>query len=225
MLGTKYRFEYELIPDVESQASEGFQWYVVRLRNIGEDTLTDLEAQFRLVGTQGTVDNEAQPFGSLFPNEPKTLSFLAHVLETSQTYLSIHGRVGNSNFFWDAERGEVRSEQKISIKLRMEDLNKDLHTKLEQARQALLQQKEETRAKADVVTHVLMVEIKDEYKRNKEAFDGWIKRNEEDVTRTKREAKAKIEAQIEEIKNEDFTTWSKKNEEDAEKWMTGEANA
>jgi len=223
MLGTMYPFEYELTFDTKTQ-DEGTEWYTARLRNISDNTLTDLEAHFHLVDAEGIVDEEAQSFGTLFPNEPETLSFLAHVSEKSQVYLSINGRDGKSNFFWDMEKGEVKSFQKISIKSRLEELNKDLHSKIQQSKQVLKQQEQEAEGKMKASEQASIAEIKDEYKGNKEAFDGWVKSKEDYIERTKRETKAKIEAHVAEVKNEDFTTWTKKNEEYVEEWMSGEAN-
>ena len=86
-----------------------------------------------------------------------------------------------------AEQAKSRADQKAKLQTKIDNLNKKLHTKLEQAKQASQQQKNEAKAKVDAL--------------------------EKKAAKAKGEAKAKIEARIADIKesekksSEDFNKW------------------
>ena len=88
MFETKYPFEYEVSPD-QSAGAEKFQRYVVRLKNIGNEVLTDLNVQVDLIDTKGAMDSGNQLIAKLAPNEPETMSFQVHASATSKPFLSV----------------------------------------------------------------------------------------------------------------------------------------
>jgi len=49
MIGTKTPFEYEVLPSDRESHLQDSQWYTVRLRNVSDDTLTELEVGLHLV--------------------------------------------------------------------------------------------------------------------------------------------------------------------------------
>ena len=114
MLGNKYPFEYELAP-VPSTQSE-FQEYEVRLKNIGQEPLVNLQVWLHLT----EIEDVYVPFGTLGPNEPKTMSFLVHTSRTGEAYLTVYGQEKNGNFYWNQEDGEICSKHKNQVKAKIE---------------------------------------------------------------------------------------------------------
>jgi len=219
---TKIPFEYELNSDGQSVGPDGSQWHVVRLRNVGDAIMTDVEVRLNLMNAEGSLEYDDRSFGSLAPNEAKTLSFLVHASETNQPFLTVHWHEKDTNFYWNSEKGEVRSH--LEATTIREDLKK-LGAKSEHARKAFLQRQKKVKAKIDATAHAKITKVKDEYGKNEKALNRWSQRNEKKVAKVKSKAKAKVESEIAEIKNEDFETWSKKNREDVQKWMDGKADA
>lgn len=152
MSGKNYPFEYELTQ--YKSAPAGLQWYSVRLKNISNDPLTDLEVQIYLGDTPGTLDGENHPFGTLNPNETKTESVLAHDWEISEVHLRIHGRIQNSDFSWDSASSENEAEFRLNQK-----------------------NKQKRKREAEIA------EIKEKYREKDEALDKRSKKTEADVER------------------------------------------
>lgn len=103
------------------------------------------------------------------------------------------------------EQAKSRTDQKVKLQSRIDNLNEKLRARLEAAKLRSMEQEKETKAKIEAL--------------------------EKKAAKAKGETKAKIETRICEIKEkykrdeEAFERWSNKNEEDIEKVMTGEANA
>ena len=114
MIGTKTPFEYEVLPSDRESHLQDTQWYTVRLRNVSDDTLTELEVGLHLVNPQGQENVEWQFFGSLVPNESKTLSLLAQASYVSRDYLTVSGEVNNRVFHWNNEIGEALDKKTIT---------------------------------------------------------------------------------------------------------------
>ena len=114
MYGIKNPFEYEVLPGDRESHLQDTQWYAIRLRNLSDDTLTELEVGLHLVNSQGQENVEWQFFGSLVPNESKTLSLLAHATDVSHAYLSVSGEEENRVFHWNNETGEVLDKKNIT---------------------------------------------------------------------------------------------------------------
>ena len=151
MLGTNYPFEYELTQGTVSEPGK-LQWCELRLKNISSDALMDLEVHVRLGDAQGIADSETRSFGTLMPNDSKTMSFQVPAWTTNQAHVSVHGRHQNSEFSWDSAAKEDRDE------FRLKEKNE-------------AQRKREER----------ILEIKEEIDKTDEAIDKKAKENEGDV--------------------------------------------
>jgi hypothetical protein len=114
MIGTKTPFEYEVLPSDRESHLQDTQWYTVRLRNLSDYTLAELEVGLHLVDSKGQENIEWQFFGSLVPNESKTLSLLTRVSDVAQAYLSVSGQESNRIFHWNNEVGEVLDKKSIT---------------------------------------------------------------------------------------------------------------
>lgn len=115
MLGTNYPFEYELTPDTVSERSK-LQLYEVRLKNISSDTLMDLEVYIRLGDAQGIADSGNRCFGTLMPNESKTMSFQAPAWPTNRAHISVRGHCRGSSFYWDSAWKETKEDFRLKEK-------------------------------------------------------------------------------------------------------------
>ncbi len=114
MYGIKHPFEYEVLPVDRESRLQNSQWYTIRLRNLSDDTLNELEVGLHLVDSQQHENVEWQFFGSLVPNESKTLSLLSQVADVSSAYLSVYGREENRVFHWNNKTGEVLDRKTVT---------------------------------------------------------------------------------------------------------------
>ena len=114
MNGKKTPFEYEVITDGRESLLENYQWYAVRLKNLNDEVLTELEVGLHLVNLQGHENVEWQFFGSLVPNESKTLSLLVQASDVTHAYLSVSGQENNRIFHWNNEIGKVVDKKNIT---------------------------------------------------------------------------------------------------------------
>ena len=151
MLGTNYPFEYELTADTVSEPSK-LQWYELRLKNISNDAFTDLEVYVRLGDAQGIADSENRSFGTLMPNESKTMSFQAPTWTTDEANIIVHGHHRDSSFYWDSAWEENKEEFQLKEK----------------------NEKQRKREKR-------ILEVKGEIEKIDETIDKKSKENEEDV--------------------------------------------
>jgi hypothetical protein len=114
MIGSKSPFDYEIITGNRESHLENYQWYTIRLKNLSDDVLTELEVGLHLVNSQGQENVEWQFFGSLVPNESKTLSLLTHVIAVSSSYLSVSGQENNRIFHWNNKTGKVLDKKNMA---------------------------------------------------------------------------------------------------------------
>jgi len=116
MNGSKYPFEYEVVPSGRESHLQDSQWYTIMLRNQSDDVLVELVVGFHVFNSQGQENVESQFFGSLMPNESKTLSLIVHTLDVCRTYLSVLGQDQENNriFHWNNETGEVLDKKSIT---------------------------------------------------------------------------------------------------------------
>jgi hypothetical protein len=114
MIGAKNPFEYEVLTDGRESYLENYQWYTVRLKNLKDEVLTELEVGLHLINSQGQENVEWQFFGSLVPNESKTLSLLVQASVVTHAYLSVSGQENNRIFHWNNEVGEVVDKKNIT---------------------------------------------------------------------------------------------------------------
>lgn len=114
MYGIKHPFEYEVLPVDRESRLQNSQWYTIRLRNLSDDPLNELEVGLHLVDSQQQENVEWQFFGSLVPNESKTLSMLSQASNVRRSYLSVSGEEENRVFHWNNETGEVLDKKTIT---------------------------------------------------------------------------------------------------------------
>jgi hypothetical protein len=114
MIGTKHPFEYEVFDSNRESHLEGYQWYVVRLKNLSDEVLSELEVGLHLVNSQRQEKVEWQFFGTLVPNESKTLSLLVQASDFSRAYLTVSGEDNDRIFHWNNEIGVHLSKNTIS---------------------------------------------------------------------------------------------------------------
>jgi uncharacterized phage infection (PIP) family protein YhgE len=114
MNGTKQPFEYEARPSDRESHLQNSQWYTIRLKNLSDDTLDELEVGLHLVNSKGQENVEWLFFGSLVPNESKTLSLLVQASDVAHAYLSVSGQENNRIFHWNNEVGEVVDKKDIT---------------------------------------------------------------------------------------------------------------
>jgi hypothetical protein len=132
MNGIKHPFEYEVLAGDRESHLQNTQWYTIRLRNLSDDTLAELEVGLHLVDSQGQENVEWQFFGSLVPNESKTLSLLAQASDVAHAYLSVSGQEDNRIFHWNNEVGEVIDKKSITretIEAKIAELEEQYATK------------------------------------------------------------------------------------------------
>ena len=172
----------EFIDDVSNRLTSG-KWAIVA--DINEEWETPVDARMSALG--GTVFRaERQKFGH--EQHSKDMAAIkAHIARLK------------------AEQAKAGADHKAKIQLKIDNLNKKLNVKLEEAKLREKEQEEENKAKVQAL--------------------------EKKAAKAKAEAKAKIEAQIADMKEdykkdqENFDRWAQKNEEDVDKWMTGESSA
>jgi len=192
MLGTKYPLEYEITLDDMTTRPEGSQWYIVRLRNISKTLLLDLEVQLVFMDGQEVVENEKQTFGSLGPDEPRTMRFLVHAPVTNEVYLNVFGRERKSYFYWNsplkAVEGVVHAEQQAKTPSRLDKMNEKLLSELELAKVNLHQRQNEAIAKIETLEKKALkdrervkskiaareAEIEKKEEEGNETFDRWL---------------------------------------------------
>ena len=114
LIGTKKPFEYEVLTDGRESHLENYRWYTVRLRNLTDEVLSELEVGLHLVNAQGQENVEWQFFGPLVPNESKTLSLLVQAPDVARAYLSVSGQENDRIFHWNNEVGEVIDKKTLA---------------------------------------------------------------------------------------------------------------
>jgi len=101
----KYPFEYELNP---SEIEKGSNWVTLKLKNIGNETLSDLDVQLHSVDTYNL-----SVFGSWFygagqfitklgPNEEKDLLFRVNAVGSADVYATIKMSKDGKYSWWES---------------------------------------------------------------------------------------------------------------------------
>ena len=104
MLRYKYPFEYELSPE---SLDKGTRWLTLKLKNIGEKTLAQLDVRLHSGDTSHMfVYTMGEYITFLAPNEERTLSFQVFagtVFEgTTVVYVNTLGRKDGDYFYWES---------------------------------------------------------------------------------------------------------------------------
>lgn len=115
----KYPIEYELNPtDIE----KGTNWVTLKLKNIGNETLTDLDVQLHsgdtynltVYGTWWT--GGGQHITALAPSEQNEVVFRVNAIGSADTYATLKGRKDGKFFWWESSRTKLHiSDEKAKI--------------------------------------------------------------------------------------------------------------
>jgi hypothetical protein len=110
MIRFKYPLEYELIPDILEKST---QWLTLRLKNVGDDSLHNLDIKMHSTDTlQISFNSSSGYIHRLTPDEEQHLNFQVDVHGTTALYISIRYFKEGGSFHWDSPwiREEVLGE-------------------------------------------------------------------------------------------------------------------
>jgi hypothetical protein len=105
MLRWKYPIEYELTP---KEIEKGTNWVTLKLKNMGSETLKDLDVQLHSLDTYNlsvyeTWWSEAGQYVSeLGLNEEKELVFRVNAIGSADAYATIKGRKAGKYWWWES---------------------------------------------------------------------------------------------------------------------------
>jgi hypothetical protein len=100
MIRHKYPIEYELTPET---LEKGMQWLVLRLRNVGDDNLHNLDIRMHSTDSlQISFRNSNDYIHRLTPFEERHLNFQVDVHGTTALYISIRYYKEGGSFHWDS---------------------------------------------------------------------------------------------------------------------------
>jgi len=117
----KYKFplEYELNP---AEVEKGANWVTLKLKNIGSETLRDLDAQLHSVDTYNLSvfgswgPGAGQLITELGPNKEVRLVFRVNALGSANVYVTLKGREDGKYFWWESGWSSLHlSEEKAEI--------------------------------------------------------------------------------------------------------------
>jgi hypothetical protein len=101
----KYPFEYELNP---SEIEKGSNWVTLKLKNIGNETLNDLDVQLHSVDTYNLsvfgswFYGAGQFISTLGPNEQKDLLFRVNAVGSADVYATIKMSKDGKYSWWES---------------------------------------------------------------------------------------------------------------------------
>ena len=101
----KYPIEYELTP---TEVEKGTNWVTFKLKNIGKETLTDLDVQLHSMDTYtvsvyGTWwSGGGKHIMELKPNEESELAFRVNAIGSADAYATLKGRKDGRHFWWES---------------------------------------------------------------------------------------------------------------------------
>jgi len=102
---SKYPIEYELNP---TEIEKGTNWVTLKLKNIGNETLEDLDVQLHSVDTYnlsvyGTWwSGGGQHITELRPNKESQLTFRVNAIGSADAYATLKGRKNGKFFWWES---------------------------------------------------------------------------------------------------------------------------
>jgi hypothetical protein len=115
----KYPFDYELTP---SEIDVGTNWVTLNLKNIGRETLRDLDIQLHSLDTYNLTVYGLGLFGAgqylqeLRPGEEKEEVFRVNAVGSANVYVTIKARRDGINFTWESGWTNIRlHEEKAEI--------------------------------------------------------------------------------------------------------------
>jgi len=108
----KHPIEYELNP---TAVDEGNNWVTLKLKNIGSETLENLDVQLHSLDTYNlSVYGASSGFGAgqylseLEPNEEKEVVFRINASGSAELYITIKGRKDGKYFWWESSWTQVK---------------------------------------------------------------------------------------------------------------------
>jgi|SRR6185437_4290896 len=119
MMRLKYPIEYELRPET---LDKGGQWLILRLKNIGDDKLHNLDIKMHSTDSLNISFRNPNTFVHLLaPNEEESLYFHVDAYATTAIYISIRYFKNGGYFHWDSPWirktviGEVAELERILV--------------------------------------------------------------------------------------------------------------
>jgi len=115
----KYPIEYELTP---TEIETGTNWVTLKLKNIGSETLRNLDVQLHSLDTYNLSVYGTWWFGAgqhiteLEPIKEKELAFRVNAIGSANVYATIKARKDGKYFWWESGWTNIRlSEEKAEI--------------------------------------------------------------------------------------------------------------
>jgi hypothetical protein len=102
---SKYPIEYELNP---TEIEKGTNWVTLKLKNIGNEALSDLDVQLHSVDTYNLTvygtwwSGGGQHITELRPNRETQLTFRVNAIGSADAYATLKGRVDGKFFWWES---------------------------------------------------------------------------------------------------------------------------
>ena len=110
---------YELNP---TEIEKGTNWVTLKLKNIGSETLKDLDVQLHSLDTYNLSVygswwvGAGQHVTELGPNKETELLFRVNAIGSAEAYATIRGRKDGKNFWWESGSTNLKlSEEKAEI--------------------------------------------------------------------------------------------------------------
>jgi hypothetical protein len=115
----KYPIEYELNP---TEVEKGTNWVTLKLKNIGNETLEDLDVQLHSVDTYNLSVYGTWWIGAghhiteLGPNKKSELVFRVNAIGSADVYATLKGRKDGKYFWWESSWTNLHiSDEKARI--------------------------------------------------------------------------------------------------------------
>jgi len=96
----RHPIQYEIKPRT---VNAGTNWLTLTLKNVGQETLTDLDVRLNSIDTYAMLVRGMGDFVSqLEPGEEETLSFQVAVESSGSVYVSVDGHTDGARFHWES---------------------------------------------------------------------------------------------------------------------------
>jgi len=111
----KHPIEYEVTPEV---VDKGISWLTLRLKNIGTQTLEELDIQLHSLDTYNLTGlfGAGHYLSELEPNKERKVVFRVNVYGSADVYATIKARKDGEYFWWESGWTNIRlSDEKAEI--------------------------------------------------------------------------------------------------------------
>jgi hypothetical protein len=115
MLRTKYPITYELNP---TEVDKGTHWLTLKLKNIGSETLKELDVQLHSLDTLNLsfpVYGTGHYLAELKPGEEREMVFRVNAYGTSSAYVAIKAFRDGDRFWWESGWTNIFVEEKAEL--------------------------------------------------------------------------------------------------------------